>query len=143
MRFLRRYKKRLERKFSPQIGRRGFNFQCDVGLRVLLEVMARRLECPIYVLAEHLLEVGLLEVVALLEDEALMERLQRHLVRHHLLVTDLGDAPPHVSKRARRIESALRLLGIYERRGVPIERIKEALDQLEAEARAERAMQRR
>ncbi|MBA7597132.1 hypothetical protein ES703_04127 [subsurface metagenome] len=88
-----RKKKRLERKFSRQIERRGFNFQCDVGLANRVRLAAGLLEVPIYPLMEEIIQLGLSDIGEMFIDDALKERLQRHLLTDHLLVDHLD--PEH------------------------------------------------
>ena len=99
--------------------------------------MAATLGCPIYPLAEHVLELGLHELVVILGDESLKEELQRHLLQDHLMVTELAPEHEAASQRAERLRNALTLLRLYEVAGVPVEEITEVLDALEAKAKAE------
>ena len=75
----RRYKRKLEKRFSQEIGRRQLNFACDERLILLLKLLAKELEVPIYTLAEHLLQLGGAEVAILMKDEALRNQLCHHL----------------------------------------------------------------
>ena len=127
--------KRLWRP-PPTTGRRQFNFPCDADLRVKVKGLASALGCPIYVLAEHVMELGLLELDVTLRDETLKERLQRHLIQEHLLVTALPPEHSAVSRRAQRLHNYLKLLALYEDAGVPLEEIAEALDMLATKRRS-------
>ena len=55
---LEHYKKRLEKRFTRQVRRSQFNFACDERIIIALKMMARRLEAPVYVVAEHTLQLG-------------------------------------------------------------------------------------
>ena len=107
-------KKRLERKYDRKVKRVQFNIQCDSHLVRYIKIMANRLEVPVYVLGEHLLQLGTTEAVVLIQDEKQKEDLARHLVRDHLLVT--GILPEHeiVSKRASRLKNALDYMQLLE-----------------------------
>ena len=134
--FLRPYRKKIERKFHRERKRRQLNFMCDHVLCNLLQEMAKSLECPIYVIAEHVLEMGTGDVLILLQDMALKEELQRHLVEDHLLVEGLKPPGRHVSRRLQQIQNVLRIVSLIEQ-GVPGERVAEALDRLRKDAGAD------
>lgn len=136
MSFLQKYRKKLERKFRPQIKRTGFNFQCDIGLANLVRELARHLECPVYVIAEHTMQLGIAEVMETILDDALRERLQRHLLSDHLLVDHLLPEHETVSRRVQRLQNAMKLLELYEIGGLDPKDVKRALDQVEAEVKA-------
>ena len=93
------------------------NFVCDAGLIARLKLLARYLESPTYPLAEHVIELGMSEVAAMLIDDALKERLQRHLMQEHLLIDALDPEDRSTSVRAERIHDALRLLELIELKG--------------------------
>ena len=116
---LKRYKKRLERRFTQQNGRTQLNFMCDNKLVLGLKALARHLEIPIYPLAEHILQLGMAEVLTSIEDEALMENLQRHLLQEHLFVKDLKTSSELISRRALRLQNAVRFLELIETRSSP------------------------
>ena len=116
----------------PTPGRRQFNFPCDSRLRLTVKALAASLGCPIYVLAEHVMDLGLQELAVILRDETLKEKLQRHLLQEHLLVTGLPPEHGTVSQRAERLRNCLEFLWLYEVTGVPFEEIAEALDALAA-----------
>ncbi|MFC2019305.1 hypothetical protein ACFLU4_05035 [Chloroflexota bacterium] len=118
---IKRYKKKLEKRFSKQVARVQCNFVCDSRIAQRLRGLARRLEVPIYVLAEHILQLGLQEVLAIMDDEALHERLCRHLVQDHLLCPATKPETEPVSRRAQRIGSTLMLLKLLEVRTSPEE----------------------
>jgi len=69
--------------------RRVFGFLCDPSLALAVKFIAHDLQCPIYPVAEHLLQLGAALVLPALEDEELKKELQEHLVREHLLVPTL------------------------------------------------------
>jgi len=104
-------------RVAHQSNRVQLDFACDVRLVARLKLLARYLDTPCYLLAEHALEVGLGEVRASIEDRALTELLQRHLLERHLLVGELGPVPTATSARAARIERAMELLDLVDRQG--------------------------
>ena len=118
-------------KRKKQKERKVFGFLCDPKLALAIKMMAHHLETPIYPVAEHLLQLGMKEMVAMLDDEALKERLQRHLLQQHLLVTELDEETEPVSRRALRIRNAIKLLNLYEYGGLSLQQIKQCLDDLE------------
>lgn len=81
--FKRPYRHKLEKEFIEQIPRRQFNFSCREEYILGVKVLASILECPQYVIAEHLLQVGAEEVLKHIQDGK--EELQRHLIDAHLL----------------------------------------------------------
>lgn len=127
MAFIRRYVKRLERKFSRKSRRKGFNFQCDVYLASRVRAIARHLEVPIYPLMEEIIECGLSEIVEIMQDSALREGLENHLIAGHLLVKHLDPESETVSRQATRLQAALRLLRFCDMRGVTVDDLVEAL----------------
>ena len=116
---------------KKQKKRKVFGFLCDPNLALSVKLMAKHLETPIYPVAEHLLQLGMKEMVAILHDEALKEELQRHLLQEHLLVTELNEQSEPVSRRALRVQNALKFLRLYEHSGLSLQQIKQALDELE------------
>ena len=132
-------KRRLERKFSRQVERQGFNFQCDVGLAARVRLAAKLLEVPIYPLMEEIVERGLSDVGEIVQDDTLKERLQRHLLTDHLLVDHLEPEHETVSSRALRLRNAMRFLELCETLGLNPLEIKQVLDQFLAEAKKKRA----
>ena len=102
--------KRLEQNGDVTQQRKGFNILCDAALSNRIRLLALVLECPIYALAEHLMELGMNEVVMLLMDDTLKEQLKTHLLKEHVLVEGVNENNIPFSYRAMRISAALRLL---------------------------------
>jgi len=127
---VKRYKKRLEKQFTRQIGRKQFNFACDQGIVLQLEALARKLEVPKYPLAEHLLQIGLESCLVESRDDTLRELLQRHLVHDHLLVEGLNPVSERTSQQAHRIQAALNLVRLAELKGKNPEEIEGIIDGL-------------
>ncbi|MFC2018686.1 hypothetical protein ACFLU4_01850 [Chloroflexota bacterium] len=121
IRVIRRYKKKLEKKFGKQIPRAQFNITCDCKIILALKKIAQCLEVPVYVITEHALQLGLREVDAIMDDEALSERLCRHLVEGHLLCPAIKPESESISRRALRIRNTLYLLRLMESRKSPEE----------------------
>lgn len=130
-----KYKKKLEKQFKKaEIDRVQLNFTCDVGLVARLKLLAKYLDTPIYPLAEHILELGMIEIAAILEDTALTELLQRHLLQEHLLVRQLNPMDRHASDRVKRIDNALKLLELIEYKAGDVEAVERIIDRLLEEA---------
>ncbi|MDP2950231.1 MAG: hypothetical protein Q8P22_11915 [Chloroflexota bacterium] len=128
-----------------------FGFACDPGISAVVKLLARKLEVPIYPLAEHVLQLGLAQVLALQEDEEFKKALQQHLAHQHLLVPLLNEeneydlkaiAMARTKGAGARIsaDNVRRFLHVYEVAGVSLERIKQALDKLEEEVLEERRL---
>jgi hypothetical protein len=116
---IKRYKRSLAKHFQQHYGRRQLNVNCDQQVIVFLKALASGLEVPIYVLAEHCLEMGLSEVRAEMQDEALKDRLCRHLVHRHLLVKVTQPQPEDISLRLDRLENAEELVMLLEEAATP------------------------
>jgi hypothetical protein len=116
---IKRYKRSLAKRFQQQDGRRQLNVNCDQQVIVFLKALASTLEVPIYVLAEHCLEMGLAEVRAEMQDVALKDRLCRHLVEGHLLVKVTQPQPEDISLRLDRLENAEELMMLLEEAATP------------------------
>ena len=129
-RAVKRYKKRLKKRFTRQIGRRQFNFACDQVIVLQLEALARKLEVPKYPLAEHLLQIGLESCLIEARDDTLRELLQWHLVHDHLLVEGLNPVSEETSQQAHRIQAALKLVRLAELKGKSPEGIEGIIDRL-------------
>ena len=135
MAFIRRYVKRLERKFSRKSRRKGFNFQCDVYLASRVRAIARHLEVPIYPLMEEIIECGLSEIVEIMQDSALREGLENHLIAGHLLVKHLDPESETVSRQATRLRTVMELLKVVDMFGVTSDDFVRALKMAKAGAR--------
>jgi len=116
----RRNRKKVQKKYESK-SRLQVNFLCDRKLAARLKELAHALEVPIYPLLEHLLQLGIREAMVIAQDEALRERFVRHLVEDHLLTPVTKPESEPISKRALRIENALRLLELLETKNSPEE----------------------
>jgi hypothetical protein len=117
---IKRYKRKLERHFNRKEGNRHqFNFSCDRNIAMAIKLMAKSLGTPIYPLCEHLLQLGSAEVVALMEDPALRERLCRHLLERHLMVPAVVPELEPVSRRAMRFKNAMNFLELLDNANNP------------------------
>ena len=129
-----RYKSRLEKRYKKdKIGRVQLNFTCDVTLITRLKLLAKYLDTPCYPLAEHCLELGIGEIAVKAKDKALIEVLQRHLLKEHLLVKDLSAIETHVSERARRVNNALKFLKLIEPKAGNPDTIEQIVDHMRKE----------
>ncbi len=86
-----KYLHRNEKKYVKAIKRRQLNFSCSEGVILGVKYMAAVLEVPMYVIAEHLLQVGSYHVWKGAKDPKNREKLVEHLVKVHLLGDELGD----------------------------------------------------
>ncbi len=131
-------KKRKERKV--------FGFLCDPKLALGVKLIAADLKVPIYVVAEHLLQLGVAQMSPNLEDEEAKRQLQEHLVSKHLLMHALDERDEYDNevaansrkeekKRRARIDAAVKLVRVLDMDGVSPERIKTELTRLETEAK--------
>ena len=134
MRVVSRYRKALEKRFSRKpILRRGFNFPCNVVLANRVRLAAKLLGCPIYPLAEEVIERGLSDIGEVMKNETLTRRLQRHLLTDHLLVEHLDPESRTDSMQAKRLRNAMRFLELYEEKGLTPEDIRMLLSLFKAE----------
>ena len=118
----RKYAKKFKNRFVPKaISRRQLNVSCDERLILALRVVAKRLESPLYCVAEHALQLGLSEMLYLSGDEAYKQALERHLLRHHLLVKDLDPLDEKLSRRVIRLRNAVKFLTFFEAKTNPKE----------------------
>ncbi|NQT73030.1 MAG: hypothetical protein HQ553_09745 [Chloroflexi bacterium] len=79
---------KLFKKKTPK--RTVFGFPCDNSLAQMTRLTAKAIEFPIYVLAEHALQIGLAEIMPLLNHEDERADLEHHLRADHLLPPHLG-----------------------------------------------------
>ena len=132
---LKKYKKKLEKQFKrEQVNRCQLNFTCDVSLITRLKLLAKYLDTPFYPLAEHVLELGMSEIAATIQDRALTEGLQRHILKEHLLVGQLNPVDRHASERARRIDNAFKFLKLIEHKAGSLEAVEEIIVRILKEA---------
>ncbi len=116
---VKRYRRRLAKRYTKEINRRQLNIATDRAIATIIRFMAHELEAPIYVLCEHTLQLGLSEVAILIRDEAQKEKLFRHLVKHHLLVSSLEPEHKTLSRRVLRLQNAIKFMTLLETRGSP------------------------
>ena len=69
--------------------RKVFGFNCDQSLAQGVRLTARAIEFPIYVVAEHALQIGMATIAPILGDEKAREELEYHLQADHLLQKNL------------------------------------------------------
>jgi uncharacterized membrane-anchored protein YjiN (DUF445 family) len=87
----------------------------------MVKILAQSLEVPIYVLTEHLIQLGAKEVAELVQDEALKDQLCRHLVRDHLLTPITKPQSEPISRRLYRLKNAMNLVELLETKNTPEE----------------------
>lgn len=73
------------RKRKKIRGRVVFGFPCTPSIKDSVKNLARQIRVPIYPLAEHLLQIGTVQIEADLEDEEFKKDLENHLINEHLL----------------------------------------------------------
>ena len=111
---VKRYKNRLIKQFGNKVQRKQFNFYCDGDIIVTLKALGSELGSPIYPLAEHCLQLGILEVLELTQDRALRDELCRHLVQDHLLTPVTKPQTEPISRRLTRLQNVQSLLSRLE-----------------------------
>lgn len=115
MRICRKYTKKLRSRFvRRKITRKQFNIICDERLIQALKFSAKDLEVPVYIIAEHAIQLGLHEIHLEKHDEAYKENLKRHLIKHHLLVDNVDPIDERLGNRVRRLKNAIKLLKFLE-----------------------------
>ncbi len=115
IRICRKYSKKFKSRFvRKEIARKQFNIICDERLIHALKFSARYLEVPVYVITEHAIQLGLHEIHLEKHEPAYKENLQRHLVKHHLLVDNLDPINERLGNRVRRLKNAIKLLKFLE-----------------------------
>jgi len=117
----RRYKRRLSKRFTKEIHRRQFNFYCDRDLMAIVRYMADKLEIPVYPLMEHIVQLGVHEIIVLEGDEASKDQLCRHLVRDHLLTPVTKPMSEPISRRLLQLRNAMDFLRLLETQVTPEE----------------------
>ena len=90
-RFVTKYHQLLDRRHVKAVRRRQFNTTIDEGLVLGVKLLAQVLKVPRYVVVEHLLQVGSYHISQALDDPERRQLLEEHLVRVHLLGTELRD----------------------------------------------------
>lgn len=80
----------------------------------LVRYMADKLEIPVYPLMEHIVQLGVGEIVVLERDDALKDRLCRHLVQDHLLTPVTKPESEPLSQRVLQLENAMDFLELLE-----------------------------
>jgi ABC-type sulfate transport system permease subunit len=86
-----KYRQLLDRRHAKAIRRRQFNMTIDAGLVLGVKFLAIILKVPLYVITEHLLQVGSYHIVQALEDPEKRQELEKHLIEVHLLGSELQD----------------------------------------------------
>ena len=90
-RFLAKYHQLLDRRHAKTIKRKQFNMTIDEGLVLAVKLLAETLEVPRYVVTEHALQLGCYQIYAASKDPERLRELQEHLVKVHLLGSELQD----------------------------------------------------
>lgn len=86
-----KYRHKIEKKYIKAIKRKQLNFNCDEDIIIGIRFLAAVLEVPRYVLAEHLLQLGSYHLIEVIKDLKKREKLVEHLVRVHLMGSELKD----------------------------------------------------
>ena len=86
-----KYRRSIEKKHEKAIKRRQFNMMVDDRIVLGVKALAAILEVPRYVITEHLLQIGRYQVLTAMSDEGKRRELKEHLVKGHLLSSELSD----------------------------------------------------
>ena len=86
-----KYRQLLDRKHVKAVKRRQFNMTIDAELVLGVKFLAMILKVPRYVIVEHLLQVGSYHILQALEDPEKRQELEQHLIKVHLLGSELQD----------------------------------------------------
>ena len=84
-----KYRHKTEKKYAKVIKRRQLNFTCDEDIIIGIRILAAALEVPLYVIAEHSLQVGAYQVLRAAKNPEKRHKLEEHLVKSHLLGDEL------------------------------------------------------
>lgn len=86
-----KYSHKVEKKYTKTVKRQQLNVNCSEDIIDAVRFIAITLEVPLYVVAEHLLQVGLYHLLEGVKDPKNREKLISHLVEVHLLGDELTD----------------------------------------------------
>jgi len=65
--------------------RRLFGFRCSPAIKMTAKVLAKKLHVDLCVIAEHALQLGLMDVAAAMQDPGETEMLREHLNEEHII----------------------------------------------------------
>ncbi|MCJ7635065.1 hypothetical protein MUP77_22080 [Candidatus Bathyarchaeota archaeon] len=65
--------------------RRLFGFRCSPAIKMTAKVLAKKLHVDLYELAEHSIQLGLMDVAAVMKDPKETEMLREHLNEEHVI----------------------------------------------------------
>ena len=86
-----KYYHKIAEKYVKTIKRRQLNFNCDERVILGVKFLAVILEVPVYVIGEHVLQVGCYHVLTAIADKDNRQKIIEHLVKTHLLGDELND----------------------------------------------------
>ena len=86
-----KYHHSIARKYIKTVKRKQFNLTIAEEVITGVKLLASILHVPRYVITEHLLQVGSYHILAAIKDEDKKKKLEEHLVKVHLLGSELGD----------------------------------------------------
>jgi hypothetical protein len=66
-------------------GRRIFGFQCATAIHMSAKALAKQLYVDLGVVAEHAMQLGLMDIAAAMKDPQEMEMLRKHLHEEHTI----------------------------------------------------------
>jgi hypothetical protein len=66
-------------------GRKIFGFQCSPDIHANAKVLAKQLNVDLYVVCEHAMQLGLIEIAASMKDSEEREMLLKHLSEEHTI----------------------------------------------------------
>jgi hypothetical protein len=65
--------------------RRLFGFRCSPAIHMTAKVLAQKLHVDLYIIAEHALQFGLIDIASALKDPEETESLREHLNEEHVI----------------------------------------------------------
>ncbi len=81
----------IEKKYIKTVKRKQFNLTIAEEVILSVKLLATILQVPRYVITEHLLQVGTYYILTAIKDKDKRRTLQEHLVKTHLLGSELED----------------------------------------------------
>lgn len=120
---LKRFKRKINQAFTKSITRKQFNFYCDRNLYFGIKTLAHYLKVPMYPLLEHLMQLGLQEGEACMQNDVLKREFINHLIQDHLLVPVINNRNEPNSTRKQSIENALSVVELLDMMANPMEQV--------------------
>jgi hypothetical protein len=75
-----------DEEFKPtKSSRRIFGFKCSPDIHMSAKLLAKKLHFDLYVIAEHAIQLGLMDIAAAMKDPEELEMLREHLNEEHVI----------------------------------------------------------